>query len=170
MVFSPQIEQILLISVGNHKGPQIAKETLKKENGLEASPSLTSHSAEKLQSPKQCGTGSKRAQGPEEQDRETRIQPTRTGSVNLWHRDQGHTKEHDTPHDKWCWENWTPHNSRWLPCTQTWTKTQLSTPSPPSLTRRRTPSTVSRPQEASPHFSSPSLHLFLRHHLGPQET
>ena len=76
MTFSIETEQTILRCVWNHKGPRRAKATLKKENGLEASRSLTSHFMMKLQSPKSVELAQKQAHRPEEQSREPRNQPT----------------------------------------------------------------------------------------------
>ena len=117
-VFFTETEQILLTFVWNRRGPRRAKATLRKETGLEASRSLTSHSAEKRQSPNGAEMAQKQAHGPEGRDREPRIQPTRGvgvgGSVKLRQGGHGHTEGKDRPHNKWCWENWTPHTPCWL--------------------------------------------------------
>ena len=74
--FSIETEQTILRCVWNHKGPRRAKATLRKENGLEASRSLTSHFITKLHSPKSVELAQKQAHRPEEQSREPRNQPT----------------------------------------------------------------------------------------------
>ena len=76
MTVSIETEQTILRCVWDHKGPRRAKATLRKENGLEASRSLTSHYITKLQSPKKCGIGTKTGAQTEEQSREPRNQPT----------------------------------------------------------------------------------------------
>ena len=99
-VFFTEMEQILLRCVWSHKGPRRAKETLRKENRPQASPSLTSHFIPKLQSPKQCGTGSKQAHRPEGLDGEPRTHPARwwgEGAIKLRQGGQGHTKRKGSP-------------------------------------------------------------------------
>ena len=76
MTFSIETEQTILRCVWDHKGPRRAKATLRKENGLEASRSLTSHYITKLQSQKSVESAQKQARRPEEQSREPRNQPT----------------------------------------------------------------------------------------------
>ena len=99
----------ILTFVWSHKGPRRAKATLKKENGPEASPSLTSHYVTKLQSQKSVELAQKQAHRAEEQNREPRNQPT--GMWPVIHK-KGAKNIHqgkDSPLNKRCWENRTPH-------------------------------------------------------------
>ena len=108
--FPPKTEQILLISVGNHKGPQIAKATLRKENRLEASPSLTSIYIMKLKAPKKCGIGTETGT----QTREPRKKPTGTWSVNSQKKEpRTYTRERTVPSVNGAGENGrhTPRNN-----------------------------------------------------------
>lgn len=128
MAFFTKIEQTTVIFVWTHKGPQIAKATLKKENKLEASPSLTSHYTMKLQSQKKhrivikTGTWTR---GTEQ--RFQKKNPRQMRSVKVWQRGSDTPRGKDGPHRKQCWETWTPHAI----CTAHRTdKTWFSTPSP----------------------------------------
>ena len=168
MVFVTEIEQTLLRCVWNHKGPQMAKATLRTENGPEASPSLTSHYMAKLQPPKQCGTGSKQAHRPERRDREPRTHPARAGSVNLRQGGQGHTEGKGSPTENGAGKTAHPVTHAAPPRTSLTKNPALHT-KPFWVARRRAPSAVSRPQEASPHFSPIFLTFSSPRRLRPQE-
>ena len=109
MVSFTEIEQIILIFVWNHKGSQIAKAILRKENRLAASSSRLYTTLWSYSHQKSVELAQKQAHGSEEQNRGLSIQPTCLGSVNLWQRGQEHTKGKDSAHNKQRWENWMPH-------------------------------------------------------------
>ena len=168
-MFFTETEQTLLRCVWNHKGPGRAKATLRKEHGPEASPSLTSHHMAKRQPPKQCGTGSKQAHRPEGRDGEPRTHPARAGSVNSRRGGHGHTERKGSPTENGAGKTAHPTTHAAPPRTSL-TENPALHAKPFRVARRRAPSAVSRPQEASPHFSSPSPHLIRRRRLRPQET
>ena len=146
----------------------MAKATLRTENGPEASPSLTSHYMAKLQPPKQCGTGSKQAHRPERRDREPRTHPARAGSVNLRQGGQGHTEGKGSPTENGAGKTAHPVTHAAPPRTSLTKNPALHT-KPFWVARRRAPSAVSRPQEASPHFSPIFLTFSSPRRLRPQE-
>ena len=86
-----ETKQTILTFVWSHKGPRRAKATLRKENGLEASRSLTSHFITKLQYQKSVELAQKQVHRPEEHSRESRNKPTGMWSVNSQERSQEHT-------------------------------------------------------------------------------
>ena len=87
------------------KDPEKPKESWERRMELEESGSLTSDNTIKLQSSKQCDTGTKQKCRSMEQDRKSRDKAKYPWSPNLWQKKQEYTVEKETLFNNWCQKN-----------------------------------------------------------------
>ena len=83
MVFFTEIEKIILIFMWNHKGPQIAKETLRKNSLDFLFPDFILHYKAIVTQTVWVELAQKQVHRQEEQNKEARIKTTLMGSVNF---------------------------------------------------------------------------------------
>ena len=167
-VFFTDIDNIIPTFWADHKGPQIAKAILRKENSLEAFHSQTSNYVTKRQWPKRCRFITKTGTGPQEQNRAPRIKATWMRSGNLGKGGQEHTKGkgHPPQHTVLGTLDTTPQRRTPHTClhrTQNWEPSCPHQALPGSWEKDNT-------QEASPHFfltlsSGRCLHRWISRNL-----